>query len=249
MRNLLAASRATIVLALGLVLLGVTAQPVTFRASDGVLVFGVYQKVSAGAPLILLFHQAGSSKDEYTTIAPVLNAHGYSTLAIDQRVGGPMYGTNQTMAHIDHPQPDAYLTALPDLEAAVRWAQAHHQGKIAVWGSSYSSSLVFLVAANHPELAAVLSFSPGEYFADKMIVHQAASRLHMPIFVDSAADSKEISDARSILRASPAKVRVQYVPKVGIHGSSTLITSRDPKGAAANWAAVLTFLEGNIRHP
>ena len=71
----------------------------------------------------------------------------------------------------------------------------------------------------------------------------------MPIFVDSAADPKEIADARSILSAAPAKVKVQYVPKVGIHGSSTLITSRDPQGAAANWDAVLKFLDGNIRHP
>ena len=249
MRDVLPALRAAISFALGLVLLGTSAQSITFRASDGVMIYGVYREVSPGAPLILLFHQAGSSKAEYATIAPVLNAHGYSTLAIDQRAGGPMYGTNQTMAHIDRPQPEAYLTALPDLEAAVRWAQAHHHGKIVIWGSSYSSSLVFLVAANHPDLAAVLSFSPGEYFPDKMLVHRAASRLHMPIFVDSAADPKEIAEARSILSAAPARVKVQYVPKAGIHGSSTLITSRDPQGAAANWDAVLKFLDGNIRHP
>ncbi len=219
---------------------------VTFKASDGIVVYGDYRQVSASAPLILLFHQAGSSRNEYATIAPVLNQHGYSTLAIDQRAGGPLFGVNETMAHVAHPNPQAYLAALPDLEAALAWAQTHHRGKVVVWGSSYSASLVFLLAAKHPEIAAVLAFSPGEYFEDTHLVRRAASRLHMPIFVDSAADSQEIAAARSILAAAPAKVKVQHVPTAGIHGSSTLIAARDPRGAAPNWKAVLDFLNGKI---
>jgi dienelactone hydrolase len=247
MRDALFGWRAISALVLGVLLLGTSSQPITFRAHDGVTVYGIYRQVSPSAPLILLFHQARSSKAEYATIAPVLNAHGYSTLAIDQRAGGSMYGTNQTMAHIDRPQPEAYLAALPDLEAALRWARTHHHGKIVIWGSSYSSSLVFLLASNNPDIAAVLAFSPGEYFSDKTIVHRAAAQLHMPIFVDSAADPQEISAARSILQAAPASVKVQYAPAIGIHGSSTLITKRDPRGAAANWSAVLAFLTSNVR--
>lgn len=223
--------------------------PVRFKASDGVVVYGNYRAVSPSAPLLLLFHQAGSSKDEYATIAPVLNQNGYSTLAIDQRAGGPLFGVNQTMAHAPHvtrTDPQAYLAALPDLNAALAWAQAHHRGKIAVWGSSYSSSLVFLLAAKHPEISAVLSFSPDEYFDDTHLVRRAAARLHMPIFVDSAADPQEIAAARSILSAAAAKTKVQYVPVAGVHGSSTLIAARDPRGATQNWKAVLEFLRSNF---
>ncbi|MDB5708266.1 MAG: hypothetical protein JWL96_336, partial [Sphingomonas bacterium] len=35
----------------------------------------------------------------------------------------------------------------------------------------------------------------------------------------------------------------QYVPKAGVHGSSTLIATKDPKGAEDNWAAVMAFLK------
>ena len=38
-------------------------------------------------PVVLLFHQAGSNRGEYTTIAPRLNALGFHALAIDQRSG------------------------------------------------------------------------------------------------------------------------------------------------------------------
>ncbi|MBX9795833.1 MAG: alpha/beta hydrolase, partial [Sphingomonas sp.] len=48
--------------------------------------------------MLLLFHQAGSSKDEYAAIAPQLAADGYSALAIDARAGGDLFGPNQTVA-------------------------------------------------------------------------------------------------------------------------------------------------------
>ena len=74
------------------------AQPVTLKAADGVTVYGTYYPASEPKALILLFHQAGSSSGEYAAIAPRLARAGYSSLAIDQRVGGNLYGPNRTMA-------------------------------------------------------------------------------------------------------------------------------------------------------
>lgn len=53
--------------------------------------------------MILLFHQAGSSKAEYATISPRLVAAGYSALAIDQRSGGELFGSNETAAALAAP--------------------------------------------------------------------------------------------------------------------------------------------------
>ncbi len=213
--------------------------PVLLKAADGVVVHGAYYKAPAPKALILLFHQAGSSKDEYATIAPRLVEAGYSAMAIDQRSGGNLFGPNQTTAALGHKVD--YLEARPDLEAAVRWGEAQKLPVI-LWGSSYSASLVFLVAADHPELKAVLAFSPGEYFDNKNMVKQAAAKVRVPVYVTSASDQEEVDAAKSILAASPAAVKVQTVPKAGIHASSTLLPARNPKGAAANWPPVLAFL-------
>jgi dienelactone hydrolase len=213
--------------------------PVLLKAADGVVVHGAYYKARAPKALILLFHQAGSSKDEYATIAPRLVEAGYSAMAIDQRSGGDLFGPNQTAAALGHKAD--YLEARADLEAAVRWGEAQKLPVI-LWGSSYSASLVFLAAANHPELKAVLAFSPGEYFDDKNMVKQAAAKVRVPVYVTSASDPEEIAAAKSILAASPATVKVQFVPKAGVHASSTLLPARNPKGAAANWPPVLVFL-------
>ena len=64
-------------------------------ASDGVEVYGSIIGPSNPRGLILLFHQAGSSKDEYVTIVPQLAGRRVSALGIDQRSGGGLFGGNE----------------------------------------------------------------------------------------------------------------------------------------------------------
>lgn len=223
-------------------------QQVTLKAADGVTVYGTYYPAARPKALILLFHQAGSSSAEYATIAPRLAEAGYSALAIDQRSGGALFGPNRTATALDDAtakrlEGDAgYLMALPDLQAALDWAEARKLPTIA-WGSSYSSSLAFLLAAANPgKVRAVLAFSPGEYFSDPMIVRRAAAKLAVPVFVTTSGKPDEIARARPVFDAVPGADNVVYVPRNGVHGSSTLILARNPKGAAENWEAVMAFL-------
>ena len=220
------------------------ARTVTLRARDGVTVFGDYYAAPKPRALIVLFHQAGSSAGEYRTIAPRLVAARDSALAIDQRTGGGMYGPNRTAAKLG--KSADYLDARPDMQAALDWAAA--QGvSVAIWGSSYSAALVFpLAAANSGKVKAVLAFSPGEYFDDKTLVRRAAAKVTVPVYVTSAPDAKEVALAKTVFDATAATAKMRYVPKAGIHGSSTLIAAKDPAGAEANWVAVLTFLQKTL---
>ena len=223
------------------------AGPVKLHAQDGVLISGLVYEAAHPKAIILLFHQAGSSKAEYTTIAPRLAAAGYTALAIDQRSGGSLYGPNETVARLG--KPATYEEAKLDLVAALDWAVPRHL-PIILWGSSYSAALVFEVATEHPnEVSAVIAFSPGEYLDDGGAVASAASRVHVPIYVTSASDADEILIGRAILSASPAHIKAQFVPKFGVHGSSTLIEARNPKGADENWDHVLAFLSGVAQLP
>src|SRR6516165_4216994 len=144
---------------------GHAAEAISFAASDRVQVFAnFYSAGSKAKPLILLFHQAGSNRGEYDTIAPMLVTLGFNALAIDQRSGGNAWNrTNETVKHFG--KSTDYGEALLDLEAALQWAKSSgHTGPILVWGSSYSAALVFLLAVNHRrEVNAILAFSPGEY--------------------------------------------------------------------------------------
>jgi dienelactone hydrolase len=218
-------------------------QPIELKAPDGVTVYGTYYPATAPKALILLFHQAGSSSGEYADIAPRLQREGFAALAIDQRVGGNLYGANRTMAA--YKGNTDYLGALPDLEAALAWGKAKGMSTV-LWGSSYSASLVFLLANAadaRDSVKAVMAFSPGEYFPDKKMVEAAAAKVTVPVFVTSANTLDEEVEAKAILSATPATDRQQYVPRTGVHGSSTLNATKNPGGADENWTAVLAFLK------
>ncbi len=219
--------------------------PVTFNAADGVVVHAdLYRPDGAARGVLLLFHQAGSSRAEYAPIAPRLAALGWIALAVDQRSGGGLFGgRNLTAAGVGGDP--GYLAALPDLEAALAYARKSFPAfRPALWGSSYSASLVFLLAARHPdEVAAVLAFSPGEYFAEASVAG-AAARVRLPIYVTSASDAGEEAAAAAILAASPSPRKQQTRAQAGVHGSATLRPDSNPTGAAANFADVAAWLDG-----
>lgn len=219
---------------------------VQLTAADGVKVFGGYSEPAGAKALILLFHQAEAGQGEYTAIVPRLASAGYATLALDQRSGGDMFGGNWTVKGLG--KSAGFTEAKPDLEAALAWAKAKKL-PVVLWGSSYSASLAFVLAAEHPrDVRALLAFSPGEYFDGKPCVADAARKLGMPVFVTSAQEPKEIAAARSVLDAVPGGFKRQFVPTAGgVHGSSTLNPERNPKGAEAAWKEVLAFLDQAVR--
>lgn len=215
------------------------AAPVTFAAADGVVVHADYKGQGERA-LIVLFHQAGSNLHEYDPIVPRLHQLGFDTLAVSQRSGGAQFGGENETAQGVGGAPD-YFHAYPDMEAALAFARGK-AGRVVVWGSSYSSALVFKLASEHPKgVVGVLSFSPGEYFGGAFSVKMAAAKVVAPVFVTSASDAGEISAAKAIVAEVPGDA-TQFVPKRGVHGSSTLRDDQNPEGMAENWAAVEVFL-------
>jgi len=217
-------------------------EPLTLQAADGVSVYGTFERAQPhNRNVILLFHQARGNRHEYDPVLPVLHQLGYDTLAIDQRAGGNLFGGhNQTVAKLG--KSTGYLAAMPDLEAALAWARQQRYGRIVAVGSSYTSALVILLAARHPhELAAVASFSPGEYFDDTNLVKNAAAKIAIPFYITT--DPDEADNVAEVLRNAHGDNIVHYRPAVGVHGASTLVQARDPRGYQANLASFTAFLQ------
>ncbi len=196
--------------------------------------------------LIILFHQAGWSRGEYREIAPKLVTLGYQVLAVDQRSGNGVNDVpNETHRRASKKKAGtSYLDAYADLQAALKYATERLKARrVIVWGSSYSASLVFRLAAERPDkVAALLAFSPGEYFQKKHgkeYIRGFAKNVKCPVFVTSAKAERE--KAKPIFDAVPAEKKILFTPaSLGQHGSRALWQKW--KDNDVYWAAVNAFL-------
>jgi dienelactone hydrolase len=188
-----------------------------------------------------LFHQAGSNAAEYDPIAPRLVSLGYECLAVDQRSGGQMWERdNRTVTALG--ASTGYLDAYPDLQAALAWAGEKNPGvPIVAIGSSYTASLVLRLAAENPKIAAIASFSPGEYMGAGSIVAGWASEVTTPTFITSAG-GRELSGAQALYTAVATDQKVHHVPATAVHGASALRPDRNGAGVGQMWAALEAFL-------
>lgn len=225
---------------------------IEITTNDGVTIYGdVYTADrDKAAPLILLFHQAGSdARGEYSEIAASLNQNGYHAIAIDQRAGGDRFGfANRTVAGLDGTE-YGYCDAYPDLEAALVYAKAAgYTGPTAIWGSSYSAALVFRLAVEHDsEVDAVLAFSaaagpPLASCALQPYIEQITVPL-LALRPQSEFDNESVQRQMAEFEEHGMQT---YVADPGVHGSSMLNAVRVKAPTDATWAVVLEFLQTNL---
>lgn len=227
----------------------VHAQTLTkIKSGDGIEISAdLYQMHPDTADFIVLFHQAGWSRGEYQEIAPKLNARGYNCLAVDQRSGNTVNGVNNiTYKNATSAMKETkYLDAYQDIEAVITHVRQNYaKGRVIIWGSSYSSSLVLRYAGEHGDMIdGALAFSPGEYFkafgkpAD--YIQSFAATIDDPVFITSARNEK--GNWWSIYEAIPGERKAYFVPEtLGNHGSRALWQKFTDH--RAYWKAVDAFL-------
>ena len=224
-------------------------ETIRFPASDKVEIVGdLYNPNPDSAIFIVLFHQAGWSRGEYMEIAPKLNKMGFNCLAIDQRSGNNVNGIdNMTVKNARQAMKDTrYIDAYIDIESSVAYAKKYlAKGKVIIWGSSYSSSLVLKYAGDNPnKVNAVLAFSPGEYFKSMGkpgdFIQSSAANIKCPSFITSAKSEK--GSWWNIHEAIETNSKSYYLPETsGNHGSRALWQKfSDNEGY---WEAVHSFLK------
>jgi dienelactone hydrolase len=221
---------------------------VQLRSKDGLPMDGdLYGASDKKRPFILLCHQAGSSRGEYRAIAPRLVKAGFACLAIDQRSGEAMnHVANMTAeAAKKEKKPTGYGDARQDIEAAIEWIRAQgFTGKLTLWGSSYSASLVLMIGAANKDVSAVLAFSPGDYLKPRGTVAKAAAGLSCPLLI--VAPERERAQATALGDAVASKHKTLYINPVLIHGSRTLYKLK-PHQTKPVWKVVFEFLNANCR--
>ncbi len=224
-------------------------QTITFYAEDSLKITAdlYMQHEDKTTPFIILFHQAGWSRGEYMETAPKLNALGFNCMAVDQRSGGSVNEIKNETAKRAKAQETGtdYVDAYPDMTDAIEFAKVNYaDGKLIIWGSSYSGALVLHIAGQRKDIDAVMAFSPGEYFKKagkpEDWIQSSAKNLQVPVFITSAKGEKSYWE--EIYRAIPSNEKTAFLPETeGNHGSRALWTKFDD--SEAYWNAVKNFLK------
>ena len=210
----------------------------TFYSGDSLLVTAEHYHKSNDLPVIVLCHQAGYSRGEYTEIAPKLNELGFNCIALDQRSGNTVNGiANETAKRAKAAgKSQTFNDAKQDISVGTNWAANYYNKNVILWGSSYSSSLVLIIASELSTVEKVLSFSPGEYLGTVVV---KAKALNEPAFLTSS--KSEEGQIKTIFDAITSKTKTQFVPTgAGVHGSRALWSSSTDN--AEYWTAVKAFL-------
>jgi len=230
---------------------------VKFMAEDNVWVFADIYTVAKGkrAPIVLLFHQAGSNgRAEYAYHIPKLIENGYNVLVVDQRSGGNQFGGENRTVTGESGKQYIYCDAFPDLEAALDYViDEGYEGSRYAWGSSYSAALVLRLGMEHPnELAGVVSFSPAVGSAmDPCSTTVYIENIEVPTFV--AVPSFEVTKyrgkakrkTRKLAAAAADYVDEMYIAEPAVHGASMLDPKRVDGDVSKHWKEVLYFMQSN----
>lgn len=216
---------------------------ITFPSEDSVLITADLYKNDKNMPYILLFHQANSSRGEYQETAQKLLKLGYNCLAVDLRSGKEMnYIQNETASRAAVQKlSTTYLDAEKDINASIEYVKKVSSNKILLLGSSYSASLVMKVANHHPDVEAVIAFSPGEYFQPKLVLKEYLINYDKPLFI--ASTSKEKPFVTELISEIPDEHVNFFVPQGGdgVHGSKAL-WEKQPQSEEV-WLSLLLFFK------
>lgn len=218
-------------------------EKINFKSLDSLEISADWYFVSENAPSILLCHQAQSSRGEYKNITPKLNELGYNCLAIDLRVGSKMQGIlNETNARaLAKKLPLTYLDAEKDILAGIEYLYKKSNKKpILIFGSSYTASFALKNGNHNPKIAAIIAFSPGEYFEKKLNVKETLKDFDKPAFVTSSLGEAKI--IRTMFGDLYSDKIYIYVPKgEGVHGAKALFMSNPNHDEY--WGALKKFFE------
>ena len=216
---------------------------ITLTAVDGLEITAEEYIVEADNPYVLLFHEQGSSRGEFSTIARRLCKLDYNCLAVDLRNGGnDNYVSNETAKQLREKHLKAGINFIEqDMVAAIQYAHEKSKLPVVLFGSGANGSLCLKIALSNSDVRAVVALSPGEYFMPEIKIQEAISDLAKPVFITSSkAEFPYVSELASDMVKDSVTL---FEPKQGAGERGTGSFSVDYDYNTEYWIALILFFK------
>ena len=216
---------------------------ITFTAVDGLEITADEYIVDPFKPYVLLFHEQGSSRGEFSTIATRLNKLEFNCLAVDLRNGGKYdYVSNETVKQLREKHLEAGIKEIEqDVAVAIQYVQGKSNLPVVLFGSGANGSLSLKIALSDSVVRAVVALSPGEYFMPEIKIQDIISPLKKPVFISSSkAEFPYVSELASGIDKDYITL---FEPKEGAGERGTASFSVDYDYNTEYWIALILFFK------
>ena len=216
---------------------------VTFTSLDGLEITADEYIIDPNKPYVLLFHEQGSSRGEFSTIARRLCKLDYNCLAVDLRNGGnDNFVSNETAKRLREKHLEAGIKDIEqDAVAAIQYAYEKSKLPVVLFGSGANGSLCLKIAISDSTVRAVVALSPGEYFLPEIKIQDAISHLKKPVFITSSkAEFPYVSELASGIEKDYVSL---FEPKQGAGERGTGSFSVDYDYNTEYWIALILFFK------
>lgn len=176
---------------------------VEFTTSDGFTIHGTLTPGLSASPAVVLVHQLGSTRAEWTTLIERLHvAPPITVLAIDLRGHGASMAGPDGAIDVGQFDAAAWAATSNDVLGAVAHLRTNPNGlspqRIGLVGASLGSTAAILAAASDPTLDTLVTLSPGRAYrgVDAITPAIGLGRRHLlSLAASGEADSVEASSA------------------------------------------------------
>jgi hypothetical protein len=238
-----------LIFSLGILLLGMftfaQAEKVTisYYSSDSLLITADEYLTSDTLAYVILFHDQGSSRGEFSEITHRFQKMNFNCLVVDIRNGGNsnfipnetakrcrLEGFNKSVSYVEE-----------DIEASIKYAFEKSGEKVILLGAGANGSLAMKKAKENIFVKAAIALSPGEYFQPYFSIEDTIAGIQKPILITS--NKMEYPYQEKILSKVSDDYKTVFAPEVhkGARGTNALLSNNESSGDY--WLALLLFFK------
>jgi dienelactone hydrolase len=226
-----------------------TARVVRLTTADDVGISAAfYSAITNPAPGLILVHDTGKTRNEWSTFVPVLQKAGYAVLAIDLRGHGESTRrlTAQGPKSLDYHNftPRDFQDMLLDIDAAFDWLTTQpgvDTNRVALVGAGLGANVAVRYGAFNDEVAAFLLFSPGFVYQDVRTDDAIAKLGKRPLRITvSQFDGFAFESSKRLVEilqkaGNPGATNSLTVCSGDNHGTQMLTNVKQLPGATVAW--------------
>lgn len=216
---------------------------ITFQSADSLEITADLYLLADSLPYLLLFHEQGSSRGEFESLAERFQKMDYNCMAVDIRNGGNAnFISNETVRRT---QQGNYILGREEVEsdirASVNYAFNKSGEKIVLLGSGATGSLCMKICKEMDEVKGVIALSPGEFYAPFLSIQDTISNMQKPVFI--ASTETEYPYMERMLSGIDIEFKTCFMPTEhkGMRGTSALLPKNPSNGEY--WLAILLYFK------